>query len=222
MNKLLIIILLPILACSCGEKFALSKDKLTVLPENKEWLIAAETGSSFIMTDNHNISQGFSMYQNSTGFSPSTSSYFGVRTNITETESYSQGYSSVYGQRFSYTLTAGNEPFGDNLTVSLNDLLFTYDFKFGTISRLNLESNYKSKTMTDQGYEITDTIFSTIEILDSLTVNGFTFSGVMHFSFSDFADKWTPLTIRDVYLAKQYGLVRYSLENGITYERIKD
>ncbi|MDD4646013.1 MAG: hypothetical protein PHY99_08500, partial [Bacteroidales bacterium] len=61
-----------------------------------------------------------------------------------------------------------------------------------------------------------------IGILDSLTVDGFTYSGIIHFNFRDFTDKWTPLTIREVYLAKQYGLVKYSLENGITYERIKD
>ena len=41
------------------------------------------------------------------------------------------------------------------------------------------------------------------------------------FSFDDFKDKWSKFTIKELYVAKQYGLIKYKLENGITYERQK-
>jgi len=121
MNKYLIILFVLIIS-SCGEDDALKEETLYISSENRDWLIADEIGSNFIMIDNNNIAQGFSMYQNSSDFSPSTSSYFGVKTKVIKTESYTQGYSSNYGQRFSYILTAGFAPFGDNLSISINEI----------------------------------------------------------------------------------------------------
>ena len=220
MNKYLIILII-LTMCSCGEDDALKEETLYVSRENRDWLTADEVGSNFIMIDNNNIAQGFSMYQNSSDFSPSTSSYFGVKTKVTKTESYTQGYSSSYGQRFSYILTAGFAPFGDNLSIIINEISFTYDFKFKTIARISYELNYKSKLMTDKGYEENDKIYSTVEILDTITVNDRLFSGIIHFNFEDFSDKWSKFTIKELYVAKQYGLIKYTLENGITYERQK-
>jgi len=220
MNKYLIILFVLIIS-SCGEDDALKEETLYISSENRDWLIADEIGSNFIMIDNNNIAQGFSMYQNSSDFSPSTSSYFGVKTKVIKTESYTQGYSSNYGQRFSYILTAGFAPFGDNLSISINEISFTYDFNFKTIARISYESNYKSKLMTDKGYEENDKIYSTVELLDTITINDRLYSGIMHFSFDDFKDKWSKFTIKELYVAKQYGLIKYKLENGITYERQK-
>ena len=220
MNKSIFI--LPFLVlCSCGEENALKEETIYISKENKDWLTKDEVGSSFIMIDNNKISQGFLMSENSSYFSPSTTSYFWVNTKVIKTESYTQWYSSNYGQRFSYILTAGYTPFGDNLCVSINDILFAYDLKFKTIERINYDLNYKSKIMTDKGYEEDVKIYSTVELLDTLTVNGCLYSGILHFKFEDFRDKWTQFTIRELYLAKHYGLIRYSLVNGITYERQK-
>lgn len=218
MNKIFIILLL-LTMCACTEKSALKEETVYVANENKDWIGKDSIGSDFLMTDNNSITQSFSMYQNSSDLSPSTSSYFGVKTKTIITESYSQGYSSIYGQRISYILTAGHAPFGDNLCISINDILFAYDFKFNTISRINFGLNYKSKQMTGKGYEETEKIFSTVELNDTLTLGGQLYSGVMHFKFMDFNDKWTKYTVTEMFFAKHYGLIEYSLNNGITYER---
>jgi hypothetical protein len=219
MNKYLLCILL--ILASCGEEDALKKETVYILKENKDWLTTDEFNSGFIMIDNNKISQSFSMYQNSSDFSPSTSSYFWIKTKVIKTESYTQGFSSNYGQRFSYILTAGYSPFGDKLCVSINDILFAYDFKFNTIERISYDLNYKSKIMTDKGYEEEEKIYSKVELLDTLNVNGFLYSGILHFSFEDFDDKWTDFTVKELFIAKQCGLIKYRLCNGITYERQK-
>lgn len=205
--------------CSCGDDWAFKEETLHIATENRDWITADQYGTSFIMVDNNKISQGFIMNHNSTDFSPSTTSYFGIRTRITKTESFTQSWTSNFGQGFMTILTAGFEPFGDRLSVSINEINFMYDFTFQTIGHIYFNSSYKSKTMTDTGYEENETIYSTVQILDSLTVNGIRYIGVLHFIFEDFPDLWTDFTVKEVYLAKHIGLIKYSLNDGVTYER---
>lgn len=218
MNKYLIICIFLVLT-SCGEDHALREETLCIADENRNWITPDTYGSGFIMVDNNKISQGFMMYGNSSDFSPSTTSYFGIRTRITKTESFTQSWSSNFGQSLMLILTAGFKPFGDRFSISINDINFMYDFKFNTIGHIYFNSASKSKTMTDTGYVENETIFSTVQILDSLTVKGIRYNGVLHFSFEDFPDLWTDFTVKEVYLAREFGLIKYSLKNGIAYER---
>lgn len=205
--------------CSCGEDWAFKEETLYIAAENRAWITPDNYGTSFIMVDGNKISQGFKMNENSTDFSPQTSSYFGIRTRISKYESFTQAWSSNFGQRFMLILHAGSEPFGDRLSISIDEIDFMYDFKFKTIGHIYFDSSYKSKTMTDIGYEENEKIYSTVELLDSLTVNGVKYDGILHFSFEDFKDLWSDFTIKEVYIGKHIGLIKYSLNNGITYER---
>jgi hypothetical protein len=218
MNKYLIILIMAIL-CSCGEDWAFKEETLYIAAENRDWITPDKYGTSFIMVDNNKISQGFMMNENSTDLSPKTSSYFGIRTRISKYESFTQGWSSNFGQRFGITLQAGFEPFGDRLGISIDRIYFTYDFKFKTIVNISLNSSDLSKTMTDKGYEENETIYSTVELLDTLTVNGIKYEGILHFNLEDFKDQWSDFTITEVYIVKHIGLIKYSLNNRITYER---
>lgn len=218
MNKYLLI-LLVIVFCSCSDDHAWWKENLYVAGENKEWLAPDLEGSSFIMVDNNKISQGFLMFQNSSELSPSTSSYFGIRTRITKTESYVQTWRSNFGKYIMLIITAGVEPYGDRFRINMHNLEFMYDFKFKTIGDISLDANPKSKTMTDTGYVETDSIFSVVDLQDTLTVQGVKYSGILHFRLEDFKDQWTDFTIREIYLAKNVGLIKYALNNGIVYER---
>lgn len=216
MNKYVVFLLL-ILFPSCGDEFG--EETNYVLNENKEWLVTGDQNSQFIMVDNNSISQSFSMNGNSSDFSESTSGYFFIRTKVTKTESYTQSFSSNFGQGLSYILTAGDSPYGDELYVSLNEISFAYDFKFNVLSRLSFAGNYMSKSRTDKGFEVKKDFNSSIEFLDSLVVNGKQYSGIMHFTFLDFNDKWTKFTVKELFIAKHIGLIKYSLNNGIIYER---
>jgi len=204
---------------SCGQENAIKKETRFVLNENKEWLSDDAVGSSFIMMDNNQISQSFKMDQSGSGFSPSTSSYFWIKTKTIEVESYSQGFTPNYGLGFSFLLTAGSIPFGDNLTVSFGYFSFTYDFKYQTISRLSSQNSYLSKDMIDDRYEENQKIYSTVNLIDTLRINSHLYTDILHFRLEDFANEWAPTYLRDIYLAKHVGLIKYKLNNGVFYER---
>jgi len=218
MNKILILIFMTAL-CSCGEDWAFKEETLTIAAENRDWVTEDQYGASFIMVDNHKISQGFRMNLNSTDFSPSSTSYFGIRTHLTKTESFTQAWSSNFGQRFMTILTAGFEPFGDRFSISINELNFMYDFSFKTIGHIYFNSSSKSKTMTNTGYAENETIYSIVQLLDTLTVNGVRYDGILYFNLLDFKDEWSDFTITEIFFARHTGLIKYTLRNGVTYER---
>ena len=204
---------------SCREDKALKEEILYVSPENREWLSNDSLGTSFLMIDDNKIAHAFSRYQNSTDFSQSSTSKFGIYTNSTKRESFSQGYSSTYGTRYSYLLTAGFLPYGDNISININELSFVYDFKFNTITRIGYRDKYKSKMMANDGYEEREKIFSTVELLDTMEINGKMYSQILHFTLEDYSEAWSNLTIRELYIAKRYGLIKYSYQSKVSVAR---
>jgi hypothetical protein len=220
MNRFLIILIIIVL-CSCRDDWAFKEETIYLAEESKDWLTPDKYGTSFIMVDNNNISQGFLMNQNSTDFSPSESYYFGIRTRISRYESYTQAWTSNFGQMIMFILHAGSEPFGDRFSMSINGIDFMYDLKFKTIGNIYFNSSSKSKTMTDTGYEENETIYSKVELMDTLSVSGVKYYGILHFSLKDFKDEWSDFTTTEVYIARHTGLIKYSLNNGITYETLK-
>lgn len=220
MNKVIYIVLMWALV-SCRKDKALKEKILYVSLENKEWLSTDSLGTSSLMIDDNQISQAFSRYENSTDFSQSSTSQFGINTTNTKRESFSQGYSSTYGTRYSYLLTAGFSPYGDEISININKLSFAYDFKFKTITRVGYEGKYKSKRMANEGYEEREKILSTMDLLDSIEINGKKYSEILHFTLNDFSEEWSNLAIRELYIAKQYGLIKYSYQSKVTFARQK-
>jgi len=187
--------------------------------ENKDWITSYEIGDNFIMKDNNGISHSFSMTDNSYYFSESEGGYFFVTTHKSNTEYHYQNFTSNYGTQFSLSLTAGFEPFGDDIYIKLDNIGFVYDFKFQTISRIDSPFGYLSKTMTDKGYEKNVTINSTVEIIDSYIVNESRYLEVLHFTFKDYVEKWEAYTVKEIFVAKKYGLIKYILNNDLIFER---
>lgn len=216
MNKVFFVFILFL--SSCGENSSLSEETIYFDEANKDWVIDSELGDHFIMKDNNGISQSFAMNEDHYEFSKSWSIFLGITTEITNTEYHYQNFSSNYGTRFSLSLTARSDPYGDEIYISLNDLGFSYDFSFETIGRMDTPFGYLSKMMYDTGYG-DEQISSQVEILDSFEVNGLNYSGVLHFTFNDFRPYWQDFTIKEIYVAKKIGLIQFQLNNGITYER---
>ncbi len=73
--------------------------------------------------------------------------------------------------------------------------------------------------MTDDGYENNITISATVEIIDFYNVNNFQYSGVLHFTFIDFQNEWEPFTVKEIFIAKKHGLIKYILNSDLTYKR---
>jgi hypothetical protein len=60
---------------------------------------------------------------------------------------------------------------------------------------------------------------STLSLLDSLRVGNSIYRGVMHFCCLDLAEEWEDHTVKEIYLAKNYGPIQHKLQNGLVYSR---
>lgn len=194
----------------------LPKEKVYKIEDgNIGWLYDGDVGSDVTMADNNGISESFLLYSSNHEYSEGASGYFFITTEVSKRESFYQAFSSTYSHRFSLSLSANYPPFGDELYVNLDGIAFAYDLKYNEISRLDTPFGYKSKTMTDEGYSGYIIIQSTVEILNHLELNGFTYDQVLRFTMNDFPENWTNFTIREIFIAREHGLVKYVLNNGI-------
>lgn len=189
---------------------------------NRDWIINGDAGSSFIMNNSSGISESFTMYSKTQEFSEGASGFLFLTTEVSKRESFYQAFSSTYGNTFSLSLSASYPPFGDEFYVSLNGVSFAYDLEYNEISRLNTPFGNKSKTMTDKGYTGYIIIESSVEMYDDLEIAGTTYHGVLHFTLNDFPDQWTEFSVREIFIAKETGLVRYILNNGLSASRSPD
>lgn len=205
---------------SCGENSALKEETLYLKKENKGWLAADSLGYNFILVSNHGIAQSFVLSSENYEFNKSWGSFLGVNTDMTYSEYHYQAYSSNYGVSYSSSLTAGFKPFGDDFYVELDRVGFAYDFKFKTLSRITANFGYKSKLMTDKGYETQgEEIYSAVEILSTYSTQQNTYDTVLYFRLNDFKEQWNDFTVTDIYIAKNTGLIKYKLNSGVAFER---
>jgi hypothetical protein len=213
-NKLLFACVILLIA-SCGEKSALREVTYFFEEENRDWIVNATSGDNFLMTDSFRITQSFQMNNNSCYFTEGSSGILVFTTKRSFWEYHYQEFISNYGISFSLSLTAGDKPFGDNLYISLANTDFAYDLKHNTISRISTLFGARFKIRTDKGYEDDEPIYSTVELIGSLEIEGSVYKDILHFSFNDFNESWTEFTITDIFVAKQLGLVKYRYNNGI-------
>lgn len=215
-----IILMLLLVACG-GEQGALKEETHYFKQLNAGWITSDTIDDVFIMSDNNGISQSFSMNSDHYYFNKGWSSFMGINTSMTYTEYHHQAYTSGFGMRYSFSLTAANPPYGDIVHISLNNVGFQYDLEFETVFNLDTPFGYKSYLITDEGYEIYDDgeILSSVEILDSLHTVYAEYKEVLHFTFKDFNDQWTDFTVKEIYIARGVGLVKYVFAGGVSAER---
>lgn len=209
---------------SCGGEgeHALKEEYFYMEEFNKDWLAPDSIGEVFIMKDINGISSSFKMTGNNESMGKSWSTVLGINTRTSYTEECFQSFKSGFGIVLGISMRANSPPHGDNISISLDRVGFTFDFDFETIHSLDTPFGYKSLLMTDKGYELHDDgkISSTIEILDSLEGSYGTYQEVLHFTFKDFNNYWTDFTVTEIFLAKEVGLVKYTLASGISSERV--
>jgi len=212
-----------LLSCGGEGEHPLKEEYFYLEETNKDWLAPDSIGEVFIMKDLNEISSSFLMTGNNESMGKSWSTVLGINTRTSYTEECFQSFKSGYGMVLGISMRANSPPHGDNITISLEQVGFSYDFDFETIYTLDTPFGYKNLLMTDKGYEVHDDgeIMSTVEILDSLLTSYGTYQEVLHFAFKDFTNYWTDFTVTEIYLAKEVGLVKYVLASGISGERFQ-
>ncbi|MCK9299823.1 MAG: hypothetical protein M0P23_00445 [Bacteroidales bacterium] len=214
------IILALFLFWSCGEDSPLACEETYFVSNDKqEWLSEDSIGDSFVMTDQNGISQSFTMHRNNREFNKSWGGYFFITTHRTYREYFYQNYSSTYQWNYSLSLSALWEPYGDEIRAEVGSTSFTYNFNYECLSRLECGEGNLDKLMTDQGYEEDFKSYSSVKFLDSLRVGNTVYKELLHFTCLDLAEEWEEYTVKEIYLAKHYGLIQYKLQNGLVYSR---
>ena len=219
MNKWITILVFAAVLSACGENHGLKEETFLFDEENKGWIVTDSASFRFIMKDSNGIGYGFSLVDSSYYFGKSWSSFLGITTHISFREYHYQNFSSNYGLSFHLSLTAGFPPYGDALYVDLGDIAFSYDFGYETISRINVFNFNKSQIMTDEGYEVDEEIHSTVQILNNLELGGTVYSGVLHFKLEDFTEELYRHSVREIFIARDKGLVKYVLNSGLEIVR---
>ncbi len=203
---------------SCGENWALKEETFLIAPENNGWVPTEVNEESFIMTDTLGISYGFIMDREEYYLDKSWGGYFGLTTHMSHTEYRSRSYTSTYGDDYSISIRAATwEPYGDELRIEINDLVFRYDLALEKISELDIPFYSNSYIQTSEGYEYNEEIASTCTLLDTFVIGKRTYENVLEYTLLDRPDKWDPYIPVSIFISKETGLIMYTLNNGITY-----
>lgn len=220
-NNLILIIFIvsQIFFLSCGEEHALKKETVYFSSENIDWLVEVNSGDFFFMTDDNNISQSFSFKYQDHYFLKSWGGFLCITTYSLDKEYHYQAFSSGFGNSFTISLSAEKSPFGDILYISLNDYGIAYDLSHQIITRTDYPFGNRSLTMTDKGYEEFDTILSHVEFHPQFQVGDSIFRDVLHFVFNDFEDQQTIYSIKEIFISKKIGLIKFTYHNGLSVMR---
>lgn len=216
----IISISLSVLMLSCRDDQAIVEEYFYIDDANSSWLLPEIDDDVFTIIDTNHISQSFVLESESSYMTQSWSSFLGVNYHMSWTEYRYRAYSSTFGDRFSFSLSSSWEPFGDHMYIELNDIGFEYDIQYDLVTRISSDSReYLSLGYCEDGYCNNDEILSTAEILSELQLGDKTYNDVLKFSYNDFEDTWGDKTIRELYLAKETGLLMYKLNGGLVYMR---
>jgi len=208
---------LSITMFSCGENWAFREETYTIDAINDSWLPVKKVDEVFLVQDNYGITQSFELQSEYHYLDKSWGGYFGITTDITYTEYRSRHYTSTYGDKFSISIRAATwDPYGDVLRVEVNDVVFRYDLGQEIVTEISTPFVHIGSSQTSEGYDFENTIQSACTFLDTAVLNGTLYRDVLHFELLDAPDKWNQETVKEIFIARETGLVKYIL-NGRTY-----
>jgi hypothetical protein len=217
MNKLAILVFLAGLVGCMGKT-----ETFDVRYESYDWVVSDTLGSSFIMRDGNQITQSYrcDYLTNSYDFDVSSAFLmFGKKT--VRNQSLYMEWNSSYSSLYSIRIYAEPDPYGDAMTVTINDLSFTYDLGKEEVIMVDTKYGSIEKTALNGSYTSSEPLLSEVEIIDVMSAGSITYDeGVMHFSLNDFESQWGPFTITDIYIARFVGLVKLTLNNGMEVVRL--
>ncbi len=219
MSRLAIVVVVAVLAGLAGCMGTTETNNVRY--ETYDWVVSDTLGSSFSMRDGNQITQSYrcEYLTNTYDFDINRSFLiFGKKT--VRTQSLYMEFNSGYGSLFSIKLDAVPNPYGDAMTVTLNDVSFTYDLGKQEIIRVVTKFGSIEKKASNGSYTASVPLLSEVEIIDMVPAGGYMYDEVMHFRLRDFETDWGPYTITDIYVAKFTGLVKFTLFNGLEYVRL--
>jgi len=216
MNKLIFIISIFLFLSSC-----VNEETIYFNDDNRGWIDYSSENESFLMIDNNNITNDFQQFSESSYFQEGSSAFVFITYKRMFREYISRQYHSlIYNNRFSMSLEAPYEPPGDELFVKINKTGFAYNLNEKTLTRIEVNPTIYFDGVNEYVSNPED-IKSSIENIEATIANK-VYKDVLHFTLKDLNSNWEDFTVTEIYVAKNIGLIKYKLNNGITYERINN
>lgn len=190
--------------------------------EQEKWM-ADSTISTFKMIDENGISREFYRSQSDHYYLGGSSYFAGIKYHKSQREYSYQRFRSNYNDDYYIDIHASfdDETNGGDITFSLNDTEFKYDYSFDELVRIGIADTTKWLRTNSAG--IQDDLFqSSFEFIDDYTLDGKTYDRVFHFHLDDFEEYRNPKTITDIYYAQKLGLVRFETNAGIIVNRVSN
>lgn len=189
--------------------------------ELENWIVDS-TQFHFEMVDQNGITREFLNRNNQHYFSGGSSYFAGIKYSKSEREYYYQQFSSNYQDSYNISINpALNSYWGEQITFYLNDLHFTYDYLFDEVINIETNGHYEYLRINSDGIQGDSLFGSKFKILDRFEVDNHWYENVFHFHLEDFKSSWNEFTITDVYYAQNTGLLRYEMNNGLVFERVR-
>jgi len=221
MNKLTFLSLIftvLLLTTSCGDKEDFPNP---IAASSMNWLFQEEVGQRFTMVDDNGITEDFVLTQSVGRNSQNDYQANGLDIDLSKISYYSQQFSTTYSDVFSMGLRSGYGNYGDTFLLNIGGVSYDIDLHEALVTSVRYNSDYLSYSTTEDGYENNgNPLYSTVTFLENEIINGITYEKVMYIKYNDFIVTNTDFTIKEIYLAKGFGLVKYIRNNGIISHRI--
>lgn len=219
-----IVLVLSTILPSCGEQFIRDKETYFVENNNRKWLVDTTSYKTIILTDSINNTERFDFDIQWKAFNSSKSKegIFGIKgTEYRLYETIHQEFLSLKDENFNIVLTASELPEGTILKVNFYDIYYSYDLLKKELTFISTSLGRRPQIeLIDEEY-INHPINSEIIKHETILINGKTYSDALEFILKDFEDDWNESTITRIIIAKDYGLVQFSLNSGQVYNRIQ-
>ena len=210
MNKLFTLTIL-LLLFSCG------KDDLprnTIQVGDIQWLFQGDINDSYVMQDSNGISNSFTLISID-GFNDASGASQLTNIDLSQITNYSHKYTST-SSILRMGISAGYQPVGNKLYGEFDDLNFRVDLATHQLTYISLGTQYRSLTETDEGYvNYGGMMYSNASFFTNYTIEGTVYDAVFIIKLNDFSGSYSNFTIREFYVAKGFGVVKYVYNNGV-------
>lgn len=205
------------LVISCGDD---DLPQNPIDPSSMEWFFQENVGANFIMHDDNGIANEFILEESIGANSQNGYQTNGLDADLSKINYYYQDFSDTYFSGLKLGVRSSYGSYGDTFTISINEVDFAIDLNEALVTSVHFESTYLAYSETDEGYENNEEpIYSTVTFLENALIDGVNYDEVMHIQYNDFIASNTDYTIKEIYLAKQFGLIQYVYNNGVVCHR---
>lgn len=157
------------------------------------------TITSITFIDNYGISESFSL---------DNKNWFSIHHYFSEWGTDGDAFGETYGLFY---------------TSTVNRFFFMYVLRADVdYTTLEIEWNQKIRTVINfNTKQVESGEYASISFSDSLIVNGIKYQNIIELDYSDNLDAINDITPVKTYISGNKGLIKFSLKNGVTFERIE-